>query len=85
MANFQFSVAQPDIQAEIDAKYPTYGTERQVKSLLFNRFQNCGCLPVRFLTCVNAGNDWTLVIDIPHCDAVEDIEDEVLPFSTQLA
>lgn len=84
MAHFQFSVAQPDIQAEMDSKYPTYGTERQVKSLLFNRFQGCGCLPVRFLTCANAGDDWTLVIDIPSCSTVGEVENDVLPFSTQL-
>jgi len=85
MAQFQFSVAQADIQSEMDTKFPAYDEADQVKNVMFSKLRDAGCTPVRYLSWNKSGNDWTLIMDVPKCDTVASVEDDVLPFSTQLA
>ncbi len=82
--NIVFSTPLAAVQAEIDTNYPTYDTERAVKSVLFLRFQVATRTPVRFLTFSGDASMYNLLVDVPTVTAIDQIDGDVLPFTCAL-
>lgn len=76
-----FSTPWSAIESECDDKYPTYNEERATKSLLFNRFQGAGRLPVRFLTFTGDASMYNVLVDVPTVTSIDQIDSDVLPFT----
>ena len=75
-----FSTPWDAIASECGTKFPTYSNMEATKQLLFARLRGAGVTPVRYLE--SSGNDtlYTLLLDVPKVDNVDEIDVEMLPF-----
>jgi hypothetical protein len=79
--NLLFSTTAAAVQSEIDAKFPTYGTQAAIKQLLFSRLRDAGRLPVRFLQDTISGSDYEYLVDVPSASSPGEVSGEVTPFT----
>lgn len=79
--NLLFSTDAAAVQSEIDAKFPTLGTQAAIKQLLFSRLRDAGRLPVRFLQDTISGSEYEYLVDVPSASSPGDVSGEVTPFN----
>lgn len=83
--NINFATPWSAISAEATSKFPGMDQENATKNVLFSRLRDNNWLPVRYLTFSGDSSMYTLLIDVPTCSNVSEIENDVLPFTSTAA
>jgi hypothetical protein len=79
--NLLFSTTAAAVQSELDAKFPTYGTQAGIKQLLFSKLRNAGRTPVRFLQDTIDGSNYEYLVDVPSASSPGEVSGDVTPFN----